>query len=571
MTMRTNPATFVLVHGAWGGGWVWRRVADRLRAASHRVFTPTLTGLGDRSHLCAPTVNLTTHVLDVVNLVLWEDLDRVVLCGHSYGGAVITGVAERLAARIGAIVYVDAFIPADGEAVADIAPRRPAAGETTPPPSGNLFRVNARDRAGVEVKSTPKPNGTFTERLAVTGAYRRIARRAFVRASLYDAPHFRGASVRAGRDCRVRKRQIGPRTGRPPSDPAQFGDLPRREGRQAEHDLPRPPDQRHRQAQLRRQAERHADRHIAALLHAERAGHQEAGRRHRTAEALDGERRRDADRMAHKSQRQPDFAATEAPCPEMQADRTNEAAGTAGGFHRRGDRRELVGRQGEDFARDGEQAALETGKASGLPDANRGGGQRADAGEPETDATRQIAGTSQRNQGGEPHRREQHLGRRFRQLVENDARARMPQPHPVQDQNAGAHHLAADLGDRQQQIRGLAHAARPQQQRGTAAVVGRQQAAPAAAVDRRDDDMQREDCAEADADRGEVAPQRMHVDRKDERSSQHTAQDDEGELASPSDQLPFGLSGAHGAPRVYSRRPLHSTDPSYDRFHLSRL
>ncbi|MDE2229084.1 MAG: alpha/beta hydrolase [Alphaproteobacteria bacterium] len=183
----TGPATFVLVHGAWGGGWVWRRVADRLRAEGHRVFAPTLTGLGARSHLCSAAVNLTTHVMDVANLVRWEDLDGFVLCGHSYGGAVITGVAERIAA----IVYLDAFIPANGQAMVDIAPRRPAPGTTTPPPAGALFRVDERDRAWVDAKSTPQPNGTFTERLAVTGAYQRIAKRVFIRASGYDAPHFR--------------------------------------------------------------------------------------------------------------------------------------------------------------------------------------------------------------------------------------------------------------------------------------------------------------------------------------------------------------------------------------------
>lgn len=191
MNPSAKPATFVLVHGAWGGGWVWRRIADRLRAAGHRVFTPTLTGLGDRSHLCSPAVNLTTHILDVIGLAQWEDLDDFVLCGHSYGGVVITGVAERIRGRIAAIVYLDAFIPADGQSMVDMAPRRPAPGETTPAPAGNLFRVNERDRAWVEAKSTPQPNGTFTEALAVSGAYERIAKRAFIRATIYDAPHFR--------------------------------------------------------------------------------------------------------------------------------------------------------------------------------------------------------------------------------------------------------------------------------------------------------------------------------------------------------------------------------------------
>ena len=85
--------TFVLVHGAWHGGWCWQRVADRLRRGGHTVFTPTLTGLGERSHLLRAGIDLTTHVTDVVNVMKWEGLSDVVLCGHSYGGMVISGVA----------------------------------------------------------------------------------------------------------------------------------------------------------------------------------------------------------------------------------------------------------------------------------------------------------------------------------------------------------------------------------------------------------------------------------------------------------------------------------------------
>ncbi len=86
--------TFVLVHGAWHGGWCWQRVADRLRSGGHAVFTPTLTGLGERSHLLRAGIDLKTHIADVVNVMKWEELTDVVLCGHSYGGFVISGVAE---------------------------------------------------------------------------------------------------------------------------------------------------------------------------------------------------------------------------------------------------------------------------------------------------------------------------------------------------------------------------------------------------------------------------------------------------------------------------------------------
>src|SRR6202040_1266512 len=117
-----NRATFVLVHGAWHGSWCWKRVRKALQARGHDVFTPTLTGVGERSHLLSPDVNLDTHITDVVNLIRWEELSDVVLCGHSYGGCVVTGVADRLPDRIGAMVYLDAFTPEDGESLLDILP-----------------------------------------------------------------------------------------------------------------------------------------------------------------------------------------------------------------------------------------------------------------------------------------------------------------------------------------------------------------------------------------------------------------------------------------------------------------
>jgi pimeloyl-ACP methyl ester carboxylesterase len=108
-------ATFVLVHGAWGGGWAWKRVAPLLRAHGHEVFTPTLTGLGERVHLARPDVNLDTHIQDIVNLLLYEDLANVVLVGWSYGGMVITGVLDRVPERLAHVAYVDAEVPRDGE------------------------------------------------------------------------------------------------------------------------------------------------------------------------------------------------------------------------------------------------------------------------------------------------------------------------------------------------------------------------------------------------------------------------------------------------------------------------
>ena len=115
-------ATYVTVHGAWDGAWFWRPVARLLQAAGHEVFTATLTGSGERAHLARPEVDLATHVEDVVNVLRYEDLRGVVLVGHSYGGMVITGVAERAPERVARLVYLDAFVPRDGQSLADLLP-----------------------------------------------------------------------------------------------------------------------------------------------------------------------------------------------------------------------------------------------------------------------------------------------------------------------------------------------------------------------------------------------------------------------------------------------------------------
>jgi pimeloyl-ACP methyl ester carboxylesterase len=108
-------ATFVLVHGAWAGSWIWRDVIARLRAAGHAVYASTATGLGDRAHLADPAIDLTTHITDVANLIEVEDLRDVTLVGWSYGGMIISGVANRVPGRLAQLVYLDADVPADGE------------------------------------------------------------------------------------------------------------------------------------------------------------------------------------------------------------------------------------------------------------------------------------------------------------------------------------------------------------------------------------------------------------------------------------------------------------------------
>lgn len=108
---------YVLVHGAWGGGWAWKEVQRLLEAEGHTVYRPTLTGHGERVHLSDPNIDLSLHIQDVVNLIKWEELEDVILLGHSYGGMVVTGVADQVPERIRRLVYVDAIVPEDGESV----------------------------------------------------------------------------------------------------------------------------------------------------------------------------------------------------------------------------------------------------------------------------------------------------------------------------------------------------------------------------------------------------------------------------------------------------------------------
>jgi pimeloyl-ACP methyl ester carboxylesterase len=121
-------ATFVLVHGGWQGGWSWRPVVPHLRASGHEVYAPTLTGLGERAHLLGCVEGLDTHVKDVLGVIAYEDLEEVVLVGHSYGGVVITAVAEVVAEKLSHLVYLDAWVPKDGQGMFDLMPPERAEG-----------------------------------------------------------------------------------------------------------------------------------------------------------------------------------------------------------------------------------------------------------------------------------------------------------------------------------------------------------------------------------------------------------------------------------------------------------
>ncbi|MFN8590498.1 MAG: alpha/beta hydrolase [Thermomicrobiales bacterium] len=180
-------ATFVLVPGAWLGGWVWRDVTRLLRRAGHDVFPVTLTGLGERVHLARPDIDLETHITDVIDLLCWNELDDVILAGHSYAGAVVTGVADRVPERIGQLVYVDSAPFTDGLALIDLfSPERRrdlehvvttmGEGWRVPFPGGahlgefgGTAGIDAKGLAWMEAFATPQPWATFTQPLQLQG------------------------------------------------------------------------------------------------------------------------------------------------------------------------------------------------------------------------------------------------------------------------------------------------------------------------------------------------------------------------------------------------------------------
>ena len=176
-----DSVLFVLVHGTGHGGWCWKFVRDILAGQGHRVYTPTLTGCGERSHLLDPGIGLDMHIADIVNVLEWEELDNVVLVGHSYGGLVISGVADRAKARLRHLVYLDAIVPRDGDSLLtarrDISPEEMAANKEQLrriAPDGNYIVGFSAERFGippepaevvawVERRLTPHPLKTWLD------------------------------------------------------------------------------------------------------------------------------------------------------------------------------------------------------------------------------------------------------------------------------------------------------------------------------------------------------------------------------------------------------------------------
>src|SRR5262245_4033228 len=177
-------ATFLVAHGAWSAGWAWKKMRPLLRAKGHEIFTPTYTGLGERVHLASPQVDLETHIADMLGVLQFEDLREVVLIGHSYGGMVATGVADRVPERLAQLVYLDAFVPRDGQCLFDLlgaegsarmreAARTVGDGWRTPP--GPVPPDTSKeDVAWVTPRRMMQPLRTLEQPLHLTGAGERL-------------------------------------------------------------------------------------------------------------------------------------------------------------------------------------------------------------------------------------------------------------------------------------------------------------------------------------------------------------------------------------------------------------
>jgi pimeloyl-ACP methyl ester carboxylesterase len=193
--------TFVLVSGAFCGGWIWRRVTDRLEQGGHKVFAPSLTGLADRSHLLSKDVNLDTHIADVVNLIKWEGLENVCLVAWSYAGFVGAGALESIGNQVSSIVWLDAFLPTDGQKAADYVGGGPFGkmiqasldkGEASfgPPKQFGVAAVAERDQAFAQSKVTAQPVGTFVQPVKLSGALEKVAKKTYIRLPKFPQPGF---------------------------------------------------------------------------------------------------------------------------------------------------------------------------------------------------------------------------------------------------------------------------------------------------------------------------------------------------------------------------------------------
>lgn len=168
-------ATFLVCHGAWSAGWAWKKMHPLMAAAGHRLVTPTYTGLGERAHLANPSIDLETHIQDILNVIKYEDLRDIVLVGHSYGGMVATGVADRARDRVEQLTYIDAFVPDSGQSLSDLLPQaQQRAQDNTSdgwraPPSPIPPDTSPEDVQWLAARRVPHPNKCFEMRLKLQG------------------------------------------------------------------------------------------------------------------------------------------------------------------------------------------------------------------------------------------------------------------------------------------------------------------------------------------------------------------------------------------------------------------
>jgi pimeloyl-ACP methyl ester carboxylesterase len=184
-------ATFVLVHGAWAGSIVWKPIEERLRKVGHEVLRPTLTGIGERKHLVNRGIDLDTHIQDMLGVIDYEDLAKFILVGHSYGGMVVTGVADKIADKIASLVYLDAFVPENGQSLFGLIPAGAPRPDRPPIPAAEDYLTpplppQAFGEPTPEVleffrrKTSPQPTACFTRGVALTGGIDRIRRKTYI-------------------------------------------------------------------------------------------------------------------------------------------------------------------------------------------------------------------------------------------------------------------------------------------------------------------------------------------------------------------------------------------------------
>ena len=210
----TSSKTFLVCHGAWSAGWAWKKMHPLMQAAGHRLFTPSYTGLGERAHLANPSIDLETHIQDMLGVIQYEDLRDIVLLGHSYGRMVATGVADRARDRIAQLIYLDAFVPEDGQSLLDLnEPDRQRlqelkAGDWRVPPRPTSPDTPEADREWLNARRVDMPVKCFETRLKLRGGRLTLPRSYIYATRITPADTFGQFAMRAKNEAGWRYREI---------------------------------------------------------------------------------------------------------------------------------------------------------------------------------------------------------------------------------------------------------------------------------------------------------------------------------------------------------------------------